>query len=274
MGRTLRGEHVWAQPVDNRRWHRGEDDRPLITTRFGRRGLVFATMAIAGCPLVCGPTTCSHGSGSAPFFSGLSYLIAVPRGSSSSRGSDDVARPAHFETPMLFAHRLPVTFCWAPLGVLLARRRSTSSSTTLLRRGPLPQCAVRYAVSPASPHLLLVSQDHRAKLHERWGKCTSGWTLVGSPSPSCPSTCWVKGMPRRIAVYSPTDGFTFLSRISTAGAYICSCPWSLINSTSPAPTIPAGPTVGRPHARVGSRLAAAHHNSSAPPIRSERPVWT
>jgi hypothetical protein len=85
----------------------------------------------------------------------------------------------------------------------------------LLRRRPLPPGALRLGVFGGfSGHLLLVSEDHFGRmLREGSARSASG---------SCSSDSWVmltpmylvglRGMPRRIAEYAATTGWTFLNR--------------------------------------------------------------
>jgi cytochrome c oxidase subunit 1 len=92
------------------------------------------------------------------------------------------------------------------------------------------------------------------------------------------------GMPRRIAVYPGSSGWTGLNRISTVGAYFLftSVAIMLVNfyvswrkpvvapSTVVAPSNPwdAGTL------EWATTSPPPHHNyNSIPPIRSERPVW-
>jgi len=85
-------------------------------------------------------------------------------------------------------------------------------------------------------------------------------------------------MPRRIAVYSPTDGFTLLSRISTAGAYILflSVVCLLINfylSWRRPVRVGANPWDGHTLEWAADSPPAHHNFERLPLIRSERPVW-
>ncbi|HTW99128.1 MAG TPA: cbb3-type cytochrome c oxidase subunit I, partial [Acidimicrobiales bacterium] len=86
------------------------------------------------------------------------------------------------------------------------------------------------------------------------------------------------GMPRRIAEYSASTGWTTWNRISTAGAYLLflSVFTMLINFlVSWLHPIPAGDNPWDAGTlEWGTTSPPPHHNyDHLPPIRSERPVW-
>jgi cytochrome c oxidase subunit 1 len=88
----------------------------------------------------------------------------------------------------------------------------------------------------------------------------------------------LKGMPRRVAEYAASDGFTTLNRVSSAGAVLLflSVFLFLINLfVSWRSPIPAGDNpwdAGTLEWATSS--PPPHHNfTKLPPIRSERPVW-
>jgi cytochrome c oxidase subunit 1 len=88
----------------------------------------------------------------------------------------------------------------------------------------------------------------------------------------------LKGMPRRIAEYAASDGFTTLNRISSAGSVLLflSVAIFLVNVVvSWWKPIPAG---DNPWDASSLEWATSspppHHNFlKIPPIRSQRPVW-
>jgi len=86
------------------------------------------------------------------------------------------------------------------------------------------------------------------------------------------------GMPRRIAIYSPSDGWTTLNRLSSFGAWMVGFGfvifvWNLYISWRRP--VPAGPNPWDGYSlEWGTSSPPPHHNfHSLPPIRSERPVW-
>ena len=85
-------------------------------------------------------------------------------------------------------------------------------------------------------------------------------------------------MPRRIAEYSASDGWTTLNRISTLGAYLLfvSVVVMLVNFyvswRKPVPAS-ANPWDGATLEWATSSPPPHHNFFSIPPIRTERPVW-
>ena len=133
---------------------------------FGYTGLVLATIAIT----VLSMTVWAHhmfatGQVLLPFFSILSYLIAVPTGVKFFNWIGTMWKgQLTFETPMLFAIGFLVTFLLGGLtGVLLASPPVDFHVTdTLLRGGALPLRAVRHdRLRRLRRGLLLVPQDDR-----------------------------------------------------------------------------------------------------------------
>ena len=194
---------------------------------FGYKGLVGATLAIAALSMACGRTTCSPPAQVLlPFFSFLTFLIAVPTGMKFFNWIGTMWRgQITFETPMLFAIGFLVTFLLGGLtGVLLASPpMDFHVSRHVLRGGALPLRAVRHdRVRRLRRHLLLVPEDvPAAMLDERLGKLHFWLTFIGFHATFLVQH-WLgnEGMPRRYADYLPTDGFTTLNMVSTIGAFI------------------------------------------------------
>ena len=147
---------------------------------FGYKGMVFATLAIAACPsAVWAHHMFATGAVLLPFFSSLTFLIAVPTGMKFFNWIGTMWRgQLTFETPMLLALGFMVTFLLGGLtGVMLAlARRWTSTSRHLLRGGPLPLRPLRQIVFAVfAGDLLLVPEDDRPDAgREARASCTSG----------------------------------------------------------------------------------------------------
>jgi cytochrome c oxidase subunit 1 len=86
------------------------------------------------------------------------------------------------------------------------------------------------------------------------------------------------GMPRRVAAYLPSNGWTTLNVISTVGAFIIGASFLFFLANlwvSWRDPIPAGDNPWDGHALEWfTSSPPPHHNySQLPPIRSERPTW-
>jgi cytochrome c oxidase subunit I len=251
---------------------------------FGYKGLVFASMAIAGLSTgVWAHHMFTTGVVLLPFFSGLTLLIAVPTGIKFFAWIGTMWRGSiSFTTPMLFAVGFLVVFVLGGLtGVILGSP-------------PIDFAAHGTYYVVAHFHNVLFGTTVFAgfagiyywypkitgrMLHEKWGKPHFWLTFIGFNLTFMPQyALGLRGMPRRIATYSPTDGFTFLNRLSTLGAYIlfisvCFLLWNFwVSWRKP---IPAGdnPWDGQTLEWATSSPPPHHNFYELPPIRSERPVW-
>jgi cytochrome c oxidase subunit I len=88
----------------------------------------------------------------------------------------------------------------------------------------------------------------------------------------------LQGMPRRVAAYLPSNGWTTLNVVSTIGAWFmgASFLFFLVNIfISYRKRIPAGDNPWDAHTLEWFTTSPPpHHNySQLPPIRSERPTW-
>src|SRR3954447_8703513 len=193
---------------------------------FGYKGLVFATIAISGLSV----TVWAHhmyptGAVSLPFFSFMTFLIAIPTGVKFFNWVGTMWRGSiTFETPMLWTIGFLVTFLFGGLtGMILASP-------------PLDW--------PVSDTYFVVAHFHYVvfgtvvfamfggfyfwwpkltghMLDERLGKIHF-WPLFLGFHTTFPLQHWlgVEGMPRRYADYGPDDGFTTLNQVSTVGAFV------------------------------------------------------
>ena len=253
---------------------------------FGYKGLVFATITIAGLSM----TVWAHhmfvtGAVLLPFFSFMSFLIAVPTGVKFFNWVGTMWRgQLTFETPMLFAVGFLVTFLFGGLtGVLLASP-------------PLDfQVSDTYFVV-AHFHYVLFGTVAFAMfggfyfwwpkftgrmLDERLGKLHF-WTLFVGFHTTFLVQHWLgaMGMPRRIADYLPSDGFTTLNTVSTIGAFLLGAStlpflWNVYKTWRHAPLVRMDDPWG-----FGASLEWAtscppprHNFTSLPRIRSERPAF-
>ncbi len=193
---------------------------------FGYKGMVIATFSITGLSM----TVWAHhmfttGAVLLPFFSVMSFLIAVPTGIKFFNWIGAMWRGAvTFETPMLFSLGFLVTFLFGGLsGVILASP-------------PLDfQLSDTYFVV-AHFHYVLFGTIVFAVyggfyfwfpkftgryMDERLGRVHFWLTFIGFHATFLVQH-WLgaEGMPRRYANYLPTDGFTTLNTVSTIGSFV------------------------------------------------------
>ncbi|MEU3456993.1 cytochrome c oxidase subunit I [Micromonospora sp. NPDC006766] len=253
---------------------------------FGYTGLVLATVAIT----VLSMSVWAHhmfGTGQVllPFFSILSYLIAVPTGVKFFNWIGTMWKgQITFETPMLFAVGFLVTFLLGGLtGVLLASPpvdwHVTDTYFVVAHFHYVLFGTIVFAAF-AGVYFWFPKMTGRL-LDERLGKMHF-WTMFVGFHTTFLVQHWLgnEGMPRRYADYLPSDGFTLLNEVSTVGSFILGAstlffmynvwkswrygamvavddPWGFGNSLEWATTCP-------PPLRNFDRM---------PRIRSERPAF-
>ena len=193
---------------------------------FGYKGLVAATLAIAALSMsVWAHHMFATGQVLLPFFSFLSYLIAVPTGMKFFNWIGTMWRgQISFETPMLFAIGFLVTFLFGGLsGVLLASPpidfHVSDSYFVVAHFHYVLFGTIVFAVF-AGIYFWFPKMFGRM-LDERLGKVHFWLTFIGFHTTFLVQH-WLgtEGMPRRYADYLPTDGFTTLNTISTIGSFI------------------------------------------------------
>ena len=193
---------------------------------FGYKGLIGATLTIGALSMsVWAHHMFATGQVLLPFFSFLSYLIAVPTGikffvwiGSMWRGQ------LSFETPMLFCIGFLVTFLLGGLtGVLLAAPpvdfHVTDSYFVVAHFHYVLFGTIVFAVF-AGIYFWFPKMFGRM-LDDRLGKVHFWLTFIGFHMTFLVMH-WLgaEGMPRRYADYLPGDGFTTLNTISTIGSFI------------------------------------------------------
>ena len=253
---------------------------------FGYKGLVFATLGIGALSL----TVWAHhmfatGAVLLPFFSLLSFLIAVPTGlkffawiGSMWRGS------ITFESPMLFCIGFMVTFLFGGLsGVLLASPPidfQVSDSYFVVAHFHYVLFGTIVFAAYAGVYFWFPKFTGRY-LDERLGKLHFWMTFFGFHLTFLVQH-WVgaEGMPRRYADYLPTDGFTTLNTISTIGSlllgasmlpFLYNCYKSYLHGEIVTSDDPWGH--GNSLEWATSCPPPRHNFTSIPRIRSERPAF-
>jgi cytochrome c oxidase subunit I len=253
---------------------------------FGYIGMVGATMAITGLSM----TVWAHhmfatGQVLLPFFSLMSFLIAVPTGVKFFNWTGTMWR-GHltFETPMLFAVGFLVTFLLGGLtGVILASPpldfHVTDSYFVVAHFHYVVFGTVVFAMFGG--FYFWWPKFTGTMLNETLGKIHFWMLFIGFHMTFLiQHLLGVIGMPRRYGDYSPVDGFTRFNEISSVGAFLLG-----------ASTLPFMYNVWRT-ARRGERITVndpwgsgnslewvttcpppRHNFTYLPPIRSERPAF-
>jgi cytochrome c oxidase subunit 1 len=193
---------------------------------FGYKGLVFATIAIAGLSV----TVWAHhmfptGAVLLPFFSFMTFLIAVPTGVKFFNWIGTMWRGSlTFETPMLWSIGFLVTFLFGGLtGMILASPpldfHVNDSYFVVAHFHYVVFGTVVFAMN-AGFYFWWPKMTGRM-LDERLGKIHF-WTLFVGFHMTFMIQHWlgVAGMPRRYVDYLASDGFTGMNMFSTIGSFL------------------------------------------------------
>jgi cytochrome c oxidase subunit I len=193
---------------------------------FGYKGMVGATIGIAALSMsVWAHHMFVTGQVLLPFFSFLTFLIAVPTGIKFFNWIGTMWRgQLSFETPMLFAIGFLTTFLFGGLsGVLLASPpidfHVSDSYFVVAHFHYVLFGTIVFAVF--SGIYFWFPKATGRMYDERLGKVHFWLTFVGFHTTFLIQH-WLgtRGMPRRYADYLASDGFTVMNTISTIGAFI------------------------------------------------------
>ncbi len=193
---------------------------------FGYKGLVFATIGIGALSIaVWAHHMYVTGGVLLPFFALLSFLIAVPTGVKFFNWIGTMWRgQITFETPMLWAVNFLITFLFGGLtGVLLASPPidfHVSDSYFVVAHFHYVVFGSAVFGGYAGIYFWFPKMTGRM-LDERLGKIHAWTQLIGFHMTFLiQHLLGLQGMPRRVADYSPSDGFTTFNTVSTIGAFL------------------------------------------------------
>ena len=256
---------------------------------FGYKGMVFATLSIAALSLaVWAHHMFTTGAVLLPFFSLMTFLIAVPTGIKFFNWIGSMWRGAvTFETPMIFALGFMVTFLFGGLtGVLLASPpldfHVSDSYFVVAHFHYVLFGTIVFAVY--SGIYFWFPKFTGRYLDEKLGKLHFWMTFIGFHMTFLVQH-WLgaEGFPRRYANYLPTDGFTTLNTFSSIGSFVLGASflpfaYNMYRSYRFGEIVHVGRPVGlRQLARVGDvepAAAAQLHCRSRASARSARPSST
>jgi cytochrome c oxidase subunit 1 len=253
---------------------------------FGYKGMILATVGISALSM----TVWAHhmfatGAVLLPFFSLMSFLIAVPTGIKFFNWIGTMWRGAiTFETPMLFAVGFMVTFLFGGLsGVLLASPPVDFHVTdTYFVVAHFHYVLFGTIVFAAYSGIYFWFPKFTGRyLDERWGKLHFWLTFIGFHETFLVQH-WLgaEGMPRRYADYLPSDGFTTLNTLSTIGSFILGASmlpfiYNVYRSYRYGELVTADDPWGHGNSLewATSSPPPRHNFTFIPRIRSERPAF-
>jgi cytochrome c oxidase subunit 1 len=251
---------------------------------FGYVGMVISAFAIAGLSLgVWAHHMFTTGAVSNPFFSGISFLIAIPTGvkfvnwiGTMWKGSILLA------TPMLFAIGFMLNFLIGGItGVMISSPTidyATHDSYFIVQH-------LHYVIGGGSMFALFGAlffwfpKIFGVQLSERLGKWTFWLVFVGFNATFLPmGFMGLEGMARRVYTYPAIGHLAQLNEIATGGAAVMAVGVLLfllnvvVSSVKRAP-VPDNPWHGYSLEWLTSSPPPEFNFHSLPPIRSKNPAW-
>ncbi len=259
---------------------------PVFSSKplFGYKAVIIATSAIAGLSMsVWAHHMFTTGAVSLPFFSIMSFLIAVPTGIKIFNWTATMwGGRLRFTTAMLFAIGLLYVFTIGGIsGVMVASPPlDFQFQDTYFVVAHMHNVLIGGTVFGIFSGLFFWFPKMSGRfLDERLGRIAWVCWIVGFTATFIPQyVLGAEGMPRRIADYDPETGWGPLNAVSTVGAVLLGL-GTLAIVVAVVEALRRPPEAG-PDPWEGNSLEWAtsspppHHNFvSLPPIRSERPVF-
>jgi cytochrome c oxidase subunit I len=260
---------------------------PVFSWRpvFGYKGIVFATIAIAALSMsVWAHHMFTTGAVLLPFFSGFSFLIAVPTGVKFFNWIGTMwGGRLTFQTPMLFAIAFLLTFVFGGItGVLQA----APPLDFHLHDSYFIVAHIHYVLFGGSVFALFAGVYYwfpkftGRLLNEGLGKLHFATIFVGFHLTfAVQHWLGMQGMPRRVANYLPSDGWTGLNQISSAGAFLTGIStlfflWNVWRTLRRGRLAGDDPWGGHTlEWATSSPPPPSNFDRPLPPIRSNRPVF-
>jgi cytochrome c oxidase subunit 1 len=251
---------------------------------FGYTGIVLAAFAIAGLSMgVWAHHMFTTGAVSNPFFSFLSFLIAVPTGVKFFNWIATMWRGSiSFATPMLFAIGFLMNFL---LGGVTGVMISSPGIDYMAHDSYFVVAHFHYVLGGGSLFAIFAAlffwwpKMFGIKLDETLGKWCFWFLFVGFNVTFLPMHIMgLEGMPRRVFTYPDTGRLADLNMIATAGSYlmfvgVALFAWNVVLSARRRRPVGDDPWEANSLEWATSSPPPEYNFDSIPPIRSERPVW-
>jgi cytochrome c oxidase subunit 1 len=251
---------------------------------FGYKGMVFATLAIAGLSMgVWAHHMFTTGVVLLPFFSAVSLLIAVPTGIKFFNWIGTMWRgQLTFEAPMLFSIGFMLLFLLGGLtGVMLAQPPIDFH----VHDTYFVVAHFHYVLFGGSVFAVFAALYYwwpkwtGKRLRESWARVQFVLLFVGFNLTFFPQhQLGLRGMPRRVASYPADAHWSFLNLLSTLGAYVTGVAmlpflWNVWVTWRRGERAEENPWGAGTLEWATTSPPPEHNFDQLPPIRSERPVW-